>query len=74
LFWVNLIIDVASAGICILLASYADELQIVGYEGKEALSILAAVAAAVVAFITALGVVQRPAGLSMADYFRKRDW
>lgn len=74
LFWVNLLIDVASASIFIVLASLADELKIVGYEGKDALFILAKVAVVVVAFITVLGIFKRPFGLSLSDYFRKRDW
>ncbi|TLX16015.1 hypothetical protein [Rhizobium sp. MHM7A] len=74
LFWVNLLIDVATASIFIVLASFADELKIIGYEGSAALLILAAVAVVVVAFITVLGVIQRPFGLSLSDYFRKKDW
>lgn len=74
LFWVNLLIDVASAALCVLLASFADELKIVGHEGSDALLILTAVAVVVVAVITVLGIVQRPFGLSLSDYFFKRDW
>lgn len=74
LFWSNLLIDVISAGVCITLASFADELKIAGYEGREALLTLTAVAAVVVVFISVLGVIKRPFGLSVADYFHKRDW
>lgn len=74
LFWVNLLIDVATASIFIVLARFADELKIIGYEGNAALLILAAVAAVVVAFITLLGMIQRPFGLTLNEYLRKKDW
>lgn len=74
LFWVNLLIDVGVASVVILLVSLADEVVIVGYEGKEAVFILSAVAIVVVSFTTLLGLMHRPFGLSLRSYLSERDW
>jgi hypothetical protein len=74
LFWVNLLIDVGTASIVILCASLADEVVIVGYEGKEAVLILSAVAFVVVGLTTLLGLIRRPFNVSLRDYFCERDW
>jgi uncharacterized membrane protein YhaH (DUF805 family) len=74
LFWVNLLIDIITATVFILLASFADELKIAGYEGNAALLVLTAVAVLVLAFITVLGLVQRPFGLTLSEYLHKKEW